>query len=67
MFMSAHEWSVAGFGGRITDNDREIETALRYPGGEVTYRLGYARRAATSSPPSPFAPGLLPTSSPALE
>ncbi len=41
MFMSAHEWSVAGFGGRTTDNETETETALRYPGWEVTYRLGF--------------------------
>ncbi len=32
---------MAGFGGRTTDNERETETALRYPGWEVTYRLGF--------------------------
>jgi Icc-related predicted phosphoesterase len=32
---------VAGFGGRITEHEREVEQALRYPGWEVKYRMAF--------------------------
>jgi Icc-related predicted phosphoesterase len=35
--------AAAGFGGAITDSERETEQALRYPAWEVLYRLGFLR------------------------
>jgi Icc-related predicted phosphoesterase len=41
MSTSVHDLAVAGFGGQITEREREAETALRYPGWEVRYRLAF--------------------------
>ena len=37
------EYAVAGFGGRITDDERDHERALRYPGWELLARLDLLR------------------------
>jgi Icc-related predicted phosphoesterase len=41
MFMTASDLAVAGFGGRVTEGERETETALHYPGWEVMYRMAF--------------------------
>jgi uncharacterized protein len=40
-FASVRTLSVAGFGGQVTERERETDAALRYPGWEVRYRLAF--------------------------
>ena len=35
------ELAIAGFGGRVTEHEREVDQALRYPGWEVEYRMAF--------------------------
>jgi Icc-related predicted phosphoesterase len=42
-FAVVHNIATAGFGGAVTDSERETEQALRYPAWEVIYRLGFLR------------------------
>jgi Icc-related predicted phosphoesterase len=39
----SHQYAVAGFGGRITDDKRDHERILRYPGWELLARLDVLR------------------------
>jgi Icc-related predicted phosphoesterase len=41
MHVARGELALAGFGGRITEREREVESALRYPGWEARYRLAF--------------------------
>jgi uncharacterized protein len=35
------ELAVGGFGGRITEHEREVESAVRYPAWEARYRMAF--------------------------
>jgi Icc-related predicted phosphoesterase len=41
MYATIGDLAVAGFGGRITERERETESALRYPGWEARYRMAF--------------------------
>jgi Icc-related predicted phosphoesterase len=41
MHVADGELAFAGFGGRITEREREVEYALRYPGWEARYRVAF--------------------------
>lgn len=41
MFMTAGDPAVAGFGGCITEGERETGTALDYPDWEAMYRMAF--------------------------
>ncbi len=42
-FAVVHNFAAAGFGGAITEHERETEQALRYPSWEVLYRMAFLR------------------------
>jgi Icc-related predicted phosphoesterase len=42
-FAVVRNFAVAGFGGAITERERETERALRYPSWEVLYRMAFLR------------------------
>jgi Icc-related predicted phosphoesterase len=41
MHLPMGELAVAGFGGRVTEHERDNEASLRYPGWEVRYRMAF--------------------------
>jgi Icc-related predicted phosphoesterase len=41
MAVPMSELAIAGFGGQVTEHEREIDEALRYPGWEVEYRMAF--------------------------
>ncbi len=43
-FALVHNFAAAGFGGAITEGERETEHALRYPSWEVLYRMAFLRQ-----------------------